>query len=704
MVGDVDTVDRASQAIGDDLIWRVNAELAPGLTLDAAKVTAAGVAELRDETKAPNGEPPGPLRLGVVSGIESLVAEADFLAGLTRQRGDLLAGAGVAAGLLTALGLAVLLVLDRRRELRHGAAVGVGPVRVLGLWSLEALLPAVVAVLLGVLVAWLVLRAAGPPGPLLATSVGTGARRAVLVGLLGVVGIGAVGAVAVVTLERGLTARPRVRVPWVAVLVVGAVVAAVAAWTTPARSPGPVALAVPALVCAAVGALVAVLVGWAVRVVARRRAAALPRSAARASRWLAVRRLAGAGSEQTFVVSVMALGLGMTLFAMSAVAAAQVAVADRVAVANGAATVAQIDGSWLLDPDAPRLPTNEELAAGVKVPKGRTPPVPDGMTLVWRSLVSLSGEFGYRDLMAVDPAQLLAVADWGEGATMARARDAVTALASADAVAMQDPSRAAIPVIAVNEPSLRAGDLAVLSGQAWTSPVSVVASVPAFPGLRSRPMLVAATPTLFASQARYDPRLAPPDETLSNRPFAETWLWSSGSSRELTDYLAQHGVTPTALTTTDQAAQTPTIAAATRSLGYQGAVGAFLALVSVVVAAVYARRLVRRSRAADALLVRVGVGRRGVGAARTWELGLLVVVALVAAVASVVLVSPLGPLLLDLDRGASPAYELHPTWAGVAVTCAVALVMLVVAWLSGVRPTTSSRGPSPEEVLLREGS
>jgi hypothetical protein len=79
-----------------------------------------------------------------------------------------------------------------------------------------------------------------------------------------------------------------------------------------------------------------------------------------------------------------------------------------------------------------------------------------------------------------------------------------------------------------------------------------------------------------------------------------------------------------------------------------------------------------------------------------------VAVALVAALAATVLVAPLGPLLLDLDRGARPAYELHLTWAALGAALTVAVVMVLTALLAGVRPLVSRHGPSAEEVVLRD--
>jgi hypothetical protein len=257
-------------------------------------------------------------------------------------------------------------------------------------------------------------------------------------------------------------------------------------------------------------------------------------------------------------------------------------------------------------------------------------------------------------------------------------------------------------VIAVSAPSFRPGDTLTISGQEWSTPVRVVASLTSFPGASDKPTLVAASPAFFQAVTRWDPRLAPPDEALSPRPFFDTWLWSAHPASDVTAFLDAHKAAPTTMTTAERATQQPSLVAAERSLGYQIGLAVFLAVTALVAAAVHARRLARRSRGPDALLARVGLGRRGVALARTWEVVLLVLLALLGAIVANVAVAPLGSLLLDLDRGERPAYELHVTGWALLLTCLVAVLMATTALLTGVRPLVSRTGPTPEEVVLRD--
>jgi uncharacterized membrane protein YqjE len=92
------------------------------------------------------------------------------------------------------------------------------------------------------------------------------------------------------------------------------------------------------------------------------------------------------------------------------------------------------------------------------------------------------------------------------------------------------------------------------------------------------------------------------------------------------------------------------------------------------------------------MLARSGLGGRGLAAARRTELVLLVLTAGVAAVLAVLAVVPLGPLLLDLDRAAQPAFVLRVTPLGLAALVVVGIAMVLAAW-------PRRQGSRDEEVL-----
>ncbi|HET7901299.1 MAG TPA: hypothetical protein VFL59_08930, partial [Candidatus Nanopelagicales bacterium] len=424
-----------------------------------------------------------------------------------------------------------------------------------------------------------------------------------------------------------------------------------------------------------------------------RRRSAPPRRPGRAGRWIAVRRVAMAGDEQVVTVAVMALGLGMILFATSGAQATSAVVQDRAAVVAGARTTAMIEGAWALDPDMPQLPTVAEIEAGKPVPKGRTPATPAGSMMLWRELVTVPGTFGYHDLLIADPQRLAQVAAWGaDRGALAGARDALQDLAARDARGPLSP----IPVIAVGATDLRLGDVVEMDAQSYAEQARVVAVLPTFPGARGRPMLVASEKAVLPTKARWDPRLAPSTENTPPRPYVETWVWSTRDAASLTGALAAAGAPVKEVHTLEQAGTAPALVAARTTLPYQGAVAVFLAFLAIVMAVVHGRRSRDRNRASDVMLARSGLGARGLATARRTELVLLVVTALVAAVVAVLVVVPLGPLLLDLDRRAVPAFALRVTPLGVAALVVVGIAMVVAAW-------PRRQGARDEEVLRAAG-
>lgn len=695
VVANVRTAERTAKRTEDELMWTTEAAMVPGLTLVDAERTAAGVAELREDVKAPSDEPPGPLRTGLVSGIEKVVATAVSLREATRERASLLAAAGAATGLLAVVVVALLIGSDRKVELRHGAAIGIGPVRTAGLWLLEALLPSALAVVGGVALARGTLALLGPSGTVLPDAMDEAWRGAATVGAIGLGLVAVVAAGLVLVADRPESSVRRRAFPWVPLLVVMAGTALLAAATARSTSPGPVALMTPALVAVACGALVATLAAR----LSRSRRTALPRTARGAGRWLGRRRTTSGGAESVLPVAALSLGLGLVLVTASAVIGTTTAIADRVAVRSGAESTAQITGTWQLVNKPPRAPTAAEVYEGTKIPTPKPVVTPAGTTPVWRMLASIEGDFGYHDVMAIEPAGFGGVASWGEGQGLAQVRDLLPQLAQAAANPPADAPAGTVPLIAVNDASTRVGQLVVLSAQGWTTPAVIIAKTDAFPGLGSRPLFVATADSLLPRLGRSDPRLAPPTD-LVPLAYTETWIWSRQPVSDLAATMEKAKATVTATTTPDQLGLDPALDAAARSLGYLIALAGFVALTSLVVLAEQARRTARRTRGADAMLARIGLGRAGVAAARSWQLVWSVVVALVAAIVATLLVTPIGAALFDLDRSAHPAFEFRLTWQALAVTLATAVVGFLVARIAASR---GSRAAGSEEVILRDG-
>ena len=702
LVGDVETVQRLAEAVGDELFWTAEAGLATALPpLPEVRRTADRVARLGRALTDPGvlSTADGPLRTGLVSGLPDLAADAVAVRDATVARTSTLAWAGVVLGLLAVVAVAVLGTARRRLELALDAELGTAPAAVGARAGLEVLPAAVLAGLGGPLLAQAVLGAAGA---------GPAASRSVLAAAAANAAQGLAVAVLLVALVAGcaaaVAARParagadRRRLPWEVLLAVAAVTAVLGLTSRPERAaPAWVDLLVPVLVVAAVGAVGGRLLLAGLARAARRLGSARPGSRRSAVGWLALRRLSAPDEARLLVVTVLVLGLGMQLFALSAAAAVADVSEDRAAVAAGAQASIRIPGSWLLDDDPVGPP--DDAPPGSSLPEVRTPELPDGATLVWQRTGTVPGLFGYVTVLVVDPGTLRTAAAWGRGPELARARALLDRFAAADRESEDARRRgltaAPVPAVVVGSADLRRGQVASVDLSLRPSPLGVPVEVldvlPAFPGADGTRTTVVVGTSMLARLGHSDPRRLPPDPD-SDAGF-RLRLWSADGPDGLDAVLSRRGVEGDEATTLAQARQRPDLAAARRSLGYSVALAGCVALLAVVALCLLADRSAARGRAADLLLRRAGLGRAGPVRARVLELALTGALALVLAVLGVLLLSPLAAALVDGAGGARPVLTFRPTAAGLAATAGTAVVATALASaVVAVRARTGSDG------------
>ena len=635
--------------------------------------------------------------------------------------------AGILLGLAAVLAVAVLTATRRRHETAHATGVGVRPVTVGGLAAVEVLPVGVLGWLLGVLVAYGVVVTWGPPATPSAESVRTAVRDAGLAGLLGIALVAATAAAAAAVVARapGRSAlAPRRAWPWEVGLAVVAVTAT-AGLAGHANDGGPLALLVPLLVVAATGALagravlslVARLTGPGRRALGERDgrgagrdepgpvAPAPPRGMRAPTLWLAARRIAVPGAERVLVVTLLATGLGMLLYAVTAASAVRTTTEDRVAALSGAADVARIDGSWQLDPTAPVAPEPVDPGFSTPVPRDqlpvvRQPPVPTGSTVIWRATGVVPGQALQFPVLVVDPATFADAASWGTGPDLARARSLLPALGrTGTTVAAQvragDDAKE-VPALLVGDPTalsatttstapaLRAGDRVSVagSGGTWTIPVTLTDVLPTFPGVdpNSLAMMVVPADAFFAHLGAQDPRYAPRHGDDGSSQF-QTEVWSR-SMRALDSVLAAHDVTAVSVRTDATVRQLPDFVAALRSLGYLLALGAATAGLAVVGLGLFADRSAARTRVDDMMLARVGLGRRRTRRAHLLELAGIVATASLAAGVAVLVLARLGALGLDPRAPVAPALQLRIGGSGVAAVLVAAAACVVVGALA----------------------
>lgn len=355
---------------------------------------------------------------------------------------------------------------------------------------------------------------------------------------------------------------------------------------------------------------------------------------------------------------------------------------DRVAVAAGAEAVAQVGGSYLFEPNPVRVPPDPE-PPGTQPPEGlvpgvRTPPLPADATFVWRIDADTYLGYGTRDMLVVNPEQFLRVALWGRGEDLAAARRALRRLGAVDP-ATAVPGRP-IPAIVVGDPEVgNATEVPVNLGP-WTGWLEVVAHLPAFPGLSSRPLFVVPDTVTFTHLGYSDPRLlGRTDGVIRPGLFTRTYVWTSAGAAGVAEILAGRNFEPEQVETATRARQRPTAVAAAQSRGFQLAVAAYLALIAAVALAVYSERTASAGRPGDLMLARVGVGRARVVRARAVELVALVVVSLACAAGGLAVLAPLASRLLDEDPKLVPALRFTVPQEALTVTAAVAVIATVIA-------------------------
>ncbi|MFC7162951.1 hypothetical protein ACFQL5_11690 [Aquipuribacter hungaricus] len=752
LVGDPSTTEALADAIGDVLIWSLDAGLDPVRPdRDALGSTVSAVQRLRTAAAAlPPGESVGTVGSGailspvVVTGLPGLLARADDITLRAAAEARTPAVGSILLGLALVLAVSTLTASRRARELELLAGLGVRPPAVGALGVAEVLPAALLGLLLGGPGAWLAVRALAGASPGEA-SLGLAAGQAAVVVGAGVLLHAVVMAVAAAgAARRGARhSRPQRSLPWRPVLVAAAVAAVAGLLAAPVGEARGLDLSVPVLVSAAVGAVGASLL----RLVAAGRgprphwgtARRVVEPSSGSSRLgpgtvgalVVRRRLAAGGAERLLVVTALATAFGLAAHVLVGAELVARSVEDKAAVLAGAPVVVELDQAGQVDPDLP----GEGYARDVRTTEGDS--------VVFRDSGRLLGD-RVVDVAVVDLATVEAVASWGSpGGPLDRARGQLGVLAEADAAARPEcpslplggnalpspdeppppacpPAPAEgegvplggiapgpAPVLVVGERAgLRDGALVRLASPTGDVPLRVVGSVEAFPGVDPdlRTGIVAATGSYLPRLPNGDPRLT----TLTDgrgevsKDLDGVELWSVRPLAAVAADLPAVESTAAALSderrtrTAGESLGRPAFVAVALVEPYLRVLAGLVLLVALLALCLSVDRATARARAGDLVLARVGLGRGGTRRLLVVESVVLVVAGLALGALGWLLTVPLLPRLLEPEPSVRPLLDPVAVPQAGAVLVAAAMLALLAAVLV-VRAGT--RSTSEEEVL-----
>ncbi|WP_225755318.1 hypothetical protein [Actinotalea sp. Marseille-Q4924] len=672
---DRESFDRLVLASGEQPMWVADLRLPTRPTADEVRRAAAAVTELSRQAFREGGRIqlisegalPQETDAQLATGLREIVDRAEVTTRVAQDQVRSTAWAGVALGVLAVAGGAVLLHAGRRHEYGLATSVGLRPVSVVGLATLEAVPPLLLGTALGAVVSRLGVPLIGPSpdvGPdALAVTLAWSAT-ALAVALVAVGLSAAMTAAAMTRTAAPGFGRRRRGVPWQVLLLTASVVTGVGlADSGAARSPGILAVAFPVLVATTVAGLLLA----AVRVRPPWRGTGRDRLGT--AGWLATRRVRRSPREATATVVVVAVGTSLAVWSVAADRGVDRGVDDKVAVVAGAETRADIAGPWeAADLPAP-LPDAPPEVGDPDTAEILAPPVPelDGSTFVWRAAVTVPPRFGQLDLLVVDAATFAEHALWGASGALQPGRDALALLVDGPVQAEARTGRATsspeLPVVLVG-PAWSADPGTVSGADEWSFRYRPVARVAAFPGVTGRALVVDATSFLSTIPGAVHPSVERPP--ISPPTVLDTELWSTRPVAEVTDFLAAREVSAPVQTRTE-AEQTPGLRGASWPLDYLVALGACAALLALVAMVLHGVRAADRDRLGEVMLRRMGMPAARLRQARArevvWALGL----AGLAALLTVGGIAVAGPPLVDPAPRLAPLVRPIVTWGDVVV-------------------------------------
>ena len=601
------------------------------------------------------------------SSLSAAITLADENIDAVSPPARLLATAGMLVALAAAAAAGVFLVARRRVEARLLFAQGRAPAWFAGRTALESLAPMLLGTAAGLALAFLLVNAFEPRGAI---------DRDGLQSAGVAVGLGFAVALALLALAAGISfsrqfdsgRRRGASLGWIPWEIVPLGLAAyffldlrgggglVEGGSSGVAHPTVAVFLFPLLVTAGVAGLAGRLMRTVLRRVGTRERTMAPPV------YLALRRLAVSRGLAVVLLCGCAVALGAFFYAQTLVATLDRSVEAKALVAKGGDAEGTID---YVDSLPERFP------------------FPLTKVTIRYAAASVGGFDGPKvDLMAVDPGTIPEVVSW-EPSWGPPLEELVERLGAS--------SEQGMPVIVAGG-ALASRPLYV---DGALVPVRHVAEVEAFPGMGStRPLVVTSYEAL--ERAAEEAGIGNP----LRQPAAATLVWGKGPPAEVAEALRTSPLSPYYIQTTETFLADSDVAAETRTFSYLRALGIAAGLLAVVGLVLYLQARQRRTVVAAALSRRMGLGQASQALALSLELGAILLVATLVAVATSVTAARFVATKVDplATFPPGPLFEapFHLAWIAV-------LVLVVVAALGGALASrTAARTDFAEVMRLGE--
>ncbi|MGH2735329.1 MAG: FtsX-like permease family protein [Actinomycetota bacterium] len=590
--------------------------------------------------------------------LPTAVREAKEETEALQAPGTLLAVAGSLVALAVLAAVGAFVVGRRRVEFAYLSAHGMSPASLALRAAIEAFIPALLGLGVGLVVARAVVDAIGPPGPIDPGAVAAAGRLCliafpVMLGLLG-----AVTALAVTSHSHEGSQRLR-RLsawPWEIVLIIVALVllqrfladsSALDEDPTAIPRPGLYSLVFPILFIAGCAGLGARLFRAALR--AGRDRADIEGAAA----YLAMHRLAGTKGLALLLVTGATLALGVFFYARTVVTSLQDAVVTRSYLFNGSDVAAQIR------PD-------QEIPEDFAFPATKVTRVIRGADVGEEQI----------DIIGLDTGTFERAAFWDDDFAESSEGELISAL---------DRGGESLPVVYAGG-ELPGGQIEF---RGTTIPVDVIENTPAFPGMYlGRPSVVADAERLeeaVEGAGGFDPL---------GQGGATTELWVRGNAGDVEGELNSSDLRPYYILSAAEVQNSPGLRAIRSTFGVLQSLGFAAGLLAVVGILLYLQTRQAGRVVSLSLSLRMGLSDRSHRRALIYEVGSMLGVALLAGAVLAYLAARLIFVQLDPLPEIPPGPRLSPAFVAIS---GVAIALASIA--GGLVAHRSARRANVAEVM-----